>query len=104
MKNRYNHSKAKTEEHPQKRSFEKCPLDLKAAHKYIPEKRYWQDLDKIIQSNVTQRYDGWKKIPNRDKALTFYKSYKKQQQIEEAELTEWVDKDKKARENRKEKK
>ena len=38
--NRYNHSKAKREGHPPKRYSEKCPLDLKTVHKYIPEKRY----------------------------------------------------------------
>ena len=40
MENRYNHSKAKREGHPPKRYSEKCPLDLKTVHKYIPEKRY----------------------------------------------------------------
>ena len=40
MENRYNRSKAKKEGHPRKRYSEKCPLDLKTVHKYIPEKRY----------------------------------------------------------------
>ena len=40
LKNRYNHSKANKDEHPRKRYSEKCPLDLKAVHKYILEKQY----------------------------------------------------------------
>ena len=40
MENRYNRSKAKKEGDPRKRYSEKCPLDLKTVHKYIPEKRY----------------------------------------------------------------
>ena len=36
-KNRYNHSKAKKESHQWKRYSDKCPLDLKTVHKYIPE-------------------------------------------------------------------
>ena len=67
--NRYNHSKAKKEEYPWKRCSEKCLLDLKTVHKYVPEKRYRQELDKIIWSNVTQKYYGWKKIPSKNKAL-----------------------------------
>ena len=67
--NRYNNPKAKKEGHPRKRCSEKCSLDLKTVHKYIPEKQYRQELDKIIWSNVTQKYYGWKKIPSKNKAL-----------------------------------
>ena len=67
--NRYNNPKAKKEGHLRKRCSEKCSLDLKTVHKYIPEKQYRQELDKIIWSNVTQKYYGWKKIPSKNKAL-----------------------------------
>ena len=38
LKNRYNHSKAKKEGHPRKRSSDKCPSDLETVNKHIPEK------------------------------------------------------------------
>ena len=68
--NKYNHSKARKEEHPRKRYSEKFPLDLKTVCKYIPEKQYQQELYKIIWSNVTQKYYGWKIIAS--KALRFF--------------------------------
>lgn len=45
------------------------PLDLKTVYKYIPEKQYQQELDKIIWSTVTHNNTAEKKKPSKNKAL-----------------------------------
>ena len=94
---RYNHSKAEKEGDPWKRYSEKCPLDLKTVHKYIPEKQSRQELYKIICSTT-----AGKKSQVKIRHYGFDKSYENQQQKEDVEQTKGAHKWKKARENIKE--